>query len=84
MTNKIKLKKWKLGLITATITDVIFIIGVPLRQMENPLKFFSGLHGNTAQAVGISWSGTIIGALLAFAVYFVVGYLAAYTYEKLS
>ncbi len=77
-----KINKPKLGLITGCIADFIFIIGVPLRQMNGPLNFLSNLHGNTSQAVGLNFTGTIMGALLAFIVYFVVGWLAGYIYEK--
>jgi hypothetical protein len=82
-SKNLKIKKWKLGIITGLIADTIFLVGVPLRQMTSPLKFFSGLHGNTAQAAGLTVTGTIIGALLAFGIYFIVGCLSGYIYERL-
>lgn len=79
-----RLNKVKLGLITGVIAVIIFLVGVPLRQIHGSLNFLSGLHGNTSQATGLTIVGTIIGALLAFVVYFCVGWIVGYIYEKIS
>lgn len=76
------IKKKKLGIIIGGIATIIFLLGVPLRQIQGPLNFLSGLHGTSSSPIGIDLKGTIIGTIFVFIVYFFVGWVAVYIYER--
>lgn len=77
-----KISKNKLGMIVGAIASLIFLIGVPLRQIQGSLNFLSGLHGTTSAPTGLDLKGTIIGLLFVFVVYFFVGWVAGFIYER--